>query len=513
MPAYPDIIRVRDSVYKKRLGSAGLYGLNEKVVYIRVDPKNTNNEILNELNEVELFYAKHEKSRSIKTIFDNSLPYQKINELDIKEIMLNKLIEFEHLMAKKDNLLKQDKEKLLALEQEFQGFNLINFIEKQKEIAAELEPYLKHVKHLHDRATLVSALYGAVTKKIFPNEVQIPETYLCTLDDGTSILLSKKLSEKIKWDEFLVKRFKQEFKLPSDKTIKREDLKLTTDEAKILGKIYFIALLTGDWDIINNINMSNSGSAEKNGKLIAAIVDLGNAYGISGFRGKTQRENAFFNLDIMNENIRNMYNEFKGESAYDRLSEDEKLRVKEKTIYNFMYGKFFSPKNKPEGYDQDLYAKLSEKEKIVWSEDLHSPVKGFVNCMPYSGIVYPILPRQICADLFDITEDTVIGKAMFMGFQEAHSEALNSRGQMAQLIMEATEEVISNTVDLSKSGVQTYKDILRDENSFFNNEVPSILEDRLVSLDKMIKEVMSKKSLKQIGEERFDAVLKMQRVR
>jgi len=507
MPTYPDIIGVGNKIYKKRLGAAGLYGLNEKVVYVQIDPDDHTKEILNELNEVELFYAKHEKTRTIKTIFGDSLPYQKINDLNNKEIILNKLIELERLIANKDTLAQKDQEKLSLLLQELKN---VNTAAKRIELACELEPYLKHVKYLHDRATLVSSLYGSVTKKIFLNEVQIPETYLCTLDDGTSIILSKKISEKLKWDEFLTKRFKQDGKFSSE--IKREDLALTLDEAKILGKIYYIALLTSHWDIFNNLNLSNSGSVEKNEKLMAAIVDLGNAYGVSGFSGRTQRENAFFNKKIMNESIKNMYNEFYGEAEYDKLNADEKEKVKEKTLYNFIYGKFFNPHDKSKGYEQDLYAKLSDNEKKEWSEELNSSTKGFVNCMPTSGIVYPILPRQLCSDLFNLSDDTIISKAMFEGFQEAHSDAIKHQGKMPEVIIEATKEVLSNTIDLSKMGVQTFKDILRDETSYFDNELPSILEARLVSLDNMILEIINKKPFQQIEHERLEATLKMQRV-
>jgi hypothetical protein len=83
---------------------------------------------------------------------------------------------------------------------------------------------------------------------------------------------------------------------------------------------------------------------------------------------------------------------------------------------------------------------------------------------------------------------------------------------MIQIITDAATEVLSNTVGLSKTGVQSFKDILHDERCYFNDEVPSILEVRLVSLDTMISEIINKKPFQQIEQERLEATLKMQRI-
>lgn len=75
---------------------------------------------------------------------------------------------------------------------------------------------------------------------------------------------------------------------PNMQLPKAADLKITPEQKKILGKLYAMALITGHYDILNNINGTNSGSMA--GKPVC--VDWGNSFMI-GFGGLTKDENIF----------------------------------------------------------------------------------------------------------------------------------------------------------------------------------------------------------------------------
>ncbi|MFW2572575.1 hypothetical protein ACN4Z3_17325, partial [Legionella sp. 29fVS95] len=72
----------------------------------------------------------------------------------------------------------------------------------------------------------------------------------------------------------------------------RANLNFSNNELYLLGKLYCTALITHDWDVVNNIMLSNSGclgdslTAKK-----VVVVDGGNKFHF-GFGGLTCAESA-----------------------------------------------------------------------------------------------------------------------------------------------------------------------------------------------------------------------------
>lgn len=166
----------------------------------------------------------------------------------------------------------------------------------------------KHKISLQDRNTCLTQISSSVAKYLFKDFVFVPESYLTRLING-SVILSKKISPRLKFCEFLSeakviqraspkepKDWNNRSTLPS-----RNELKLSKEQLQLLGKIYFIALFMGHWDIVNNINLTNSGSVFINGKLFPVIVDWGNCLGV-GFSGYND-SSAFFNYEFSGLNL------------------------------------------------------------------------------------------------------------------------------------------------------------------------------------------------------------------
>lgn len=158
----------------------------------------------------------------------------------------------------------------------------------------------KHLDELRDAAVAMAVIASHIAKKLFPF-LRVPENYLARLNDGMPLVLSRILPKEEKFSEFLkdTKPIKEKNpKTPAAwKTLlSRADLALTEEQACILGKLYYVALLMGHWDIINNIDLSNSGAVTVKGKLMPCIVDWGNCP--QGFGGISQASTAFQNPEF-----------------------------------------------------------------------------------------------------------------------------------------------------------------------------------------------------------------------
>ena len=162
----------------------------------------------------------------------------------------------------------------------------------------------RHKDLLRDEAAIIALIASRLVSAIFINFVRVPENFLTRLADGTPITLSKLIPNEEKFDEFLSKKsiiLQTQPKNPESWghiRLTRKSLDLNINEANILGKLYYVALFIGHWDILNNINLTNSGSVTIDGKLMPCIVDWGNCL-LVGFAGKSQDDNAFKGLDPM----------------------------------------------------------------------------------------------------------------------------------------------------------------------------------------------------------------------
>jgi hypothetical protein len=264
------------------------------------------------------------------------------------------------------------------------------------------------------------------------------------------------------FDEFLSRAIQvKDKRKPADHTclIKKEDLlllchesglppvHLSLDQAVVLGKLYFIGLLMGHWDILNNINLSNAGSVtDKNGNLIPVIVDWGNTFP-SGFKGVSQDQTSFKNPD-------------------------------------FPYAK---------------------------DEVNGRGIEGFEHAVPFDGVVYPILPRQLVSNLLEMSGEDPISTAVLEGFVMAYQEARKSYGNLEALIGEAITDALFNHTNVADA---SYVSTELLTSSFYFPEIGQrsdytivqVMRERIDSLGEMIAQLKSGVSLQEIAKVRFDQI-------
>lgn len=339
-------------------------------------------------------------------------------------------------------IAKTDKER--KFEDIFKGIMNITKDNKDK--------YKKHLDELRDAAMTTSLIALNIAKRLFP-ELRVPENYLCRLEDGTPVILSKLISKDEHFQEFVSNStpvLLTKPQKPGDwQTLpKRSSFDLTKEQMKILGKLYYIALFLGHLDILNNINLTNSGSITlPNGELRPCIVDWGNCLGI-GFGGVSQDSTAFNNPEFVGLNLTT-------------------------------------------GMD---------------------PVTGFTGCVPFDKIVYPKLPRRVVSDLFNITDRSE--PALLIGFKEAHCEL--KRNFSKQLINNSIMDSLHSAVPQEQvvSFIRTLNQELFIGDNKKNKEpiLGSILEGRLNSLDDIITKIDQGHTLDNLSQIQLDKIISSQSI-
>lgn len=159
------------------------------------------------------------------------------------------------------------------------------------------EAKIKHRLDVIQEQAFVGLMIARLAEQLFGDYITFPKMYLYFSKlspdnewNGWPIIVSIFLDG---FREFLSERdIAKTKKKPTDWTSEaaRDELKLETDEARILGVLKFFGLLFGHWDLVNNINLSNSGCVGSK----AACVDTAPVAG-AGFSSKTSSENAFMN--------------------------------------------------------------------------------------------------------------------------------------------------------------------------------------------------------------------------
>lgn len=167
-------------------------------------------------------------------------------------------------------------------------------------IKEHLTPYALHLGDLLFDAALGEVLYQLIAKTLF-RSFEATETYLhIDSETGEPEVISKYCDH---FNEFIEKRLHAAIKRKMTSAAqwagqnipRREDLNFTPAENHLLGKLYAIALLTNDWDLVNNIMFSNAGcvgSTDTASKVM--VVDGGNKFHF-GFDGLTSDESSFQN--------------------------------------------------------------------------------------------------------------------------------------------------------------------------------------------------------------------------
>lgn len=158
---------------------------------------------------------------------------------------------------------------------------------------AQINPHdpklVRHVKDIEIETCFLEIIMSRVIYHLFQGQIAVPELYYHVDETLTPYTISKILPN---FEEFLAKKecikngkacFQPE--LPS-----RDQLKLTTEEAYIVGQLYAVALIVNHWDVLNS-KMLNSGRLAKSNST-AAIVDLGFCAHLS-YKGRHNDSLAF----------------------------------------------------------------------------------------------------------------------------------------------------------------------------------------------------------------------------
>ncbi len=166
-----------------------------------------------------------------------------------------------------------------------------------------LEPYAQHLNDLLFEAAFGEVLYQLIAKRLCKS-FEPTENYLhIDQETGEPGIISK---FRIDFNEFIEKKLQVAIKkkmmsagewatqiIPN-----RDDLDFSPHENYLLGKLYALALLTNDWDLVNNIMLSNAGclgSSDSSSKIM--VVDGGNKFHF-GFGGLTCDETSFQNIEF-----------------------------------------------------------------------------------------------------------------------------------------------------------------------------------------------------------------------
>lgn len=314
--------------------------------------------------------------------------------------------------------------------------------------------YQQHLQELSDSQLFLQVLAPRIAKSIFGEHIIVPDNYFCKLPNGVPMILSELIPgfNEFLSNEKMVKGV-QEKKRPADWNVaqlpKREDISLTEKQANILGKLLCVGLVMGHWDVLNNINLTNSGVVDKNGQLILAVVDWGNCLG-TGFSGLPADVNAFDNPDI--------------------------------------------------------------KTKQIDSKS--SSLEGFQHCVPFDEIVYPLLPRQVIKNLFDLHASDATSKAVLSGFKEAYTEAKKQVDQLAEnipLIVHETLEKFTALADRVYATSLLNRDVYlsKSENSE-TYTLANVLCGRIRSIEGILQGIEVGKSLDDIAQERLSDIIDSQ---
>lgn len=168
---------------------------------------------------------------------------------------------------------------------------------------AQLEPYVQHLSDLQFEVSFGEVIYQLIAANLFtsfePTENYLhidPETgepsIISKFHDGFNEFIEKKLHAAIDHDRHTSLEWTEE------NTPTREELDFNENENFLLGKLYALALLTNDWDLVNTIMLSNAGCyGESNTANKIMVVDGGNKFHF-GFDGLTCDETSFQNEEF-----------------------------------------------------------------------------------------------------------------------------------------------------------------------------------------------------------------------
>ena len=329
-------------------------------------------------------------------------------------------------------------------------------------IQEHIGKYVTHVQDVMLTNTALEILASHISAAIMGDLLITPKNYFY-LHQNTPVIISRTVGHLREFlsEHPILTMAKTSAHWLSEQAPSFADLGLVEQEAKILGQAYFVALLFGHNDLVNIINLSNCGYIQADdGILILSIVDWGNALGV-GFNGLTSTEGAFINPQFDDQN------------------------------------------------ETDCF--------------LHCPIdiRGFKHLMPFDEVIYPLLPRQVIPDLFDLTKDDVpsLRQAQREGFYEACTRAVSTLGHVKELIQTIIQDTFQNIIILDDEALikqllpESIYPTCRKIDAKNSYNLPAIIEGRIKSLLHMKLALEDGKSLKDIAQERLSVFQKSQSTR
>ncbi|WP_454781802.1 hypothetical protein [Legionella sp. WA2022007384] len=234
----------------------------------------------------------------------------------------------------------------------------------------------EHIFSIKLEGAFLEVLIPRMAKKMFEGILVVPENHLHIDKDQSIGVISKFING---FSEFLSQKeevrtaplFDREY-LPT-----RKNLSLNSEEAKIIGQLYAVALVFNLWDILNSKLLNSGYCVESDGTKRAAIVDFGCAGILS----------------------------YKGRHADTLALDDPSFSPTEKISYSF-FGQNY----------RDHYR------------------HGYA--LPFDKLVGPLLPHTIISDLFDMSGEDGISRSMLDGFCQAITVAEKNLAQNPYLLEE-----------------------------------------------------------------------------
>lgn len=322
-----------------------------------------------------------------------------------------------------------------------------------------------HVAQLRDGATAMSVIASDIAKKLCPN-MAIPANVLVRLEDGTPAVLSRFLcfenGESAKLVEFL-----------SEKSVIKEK------EAKVQAETG-LSMTPKDWP--KQISVSELELTEKEAFILGQIYYAGLLMG---------HWDLFNNINLSN-------------SGY--VIDENGALIPSIVDWGNCLGVGFG------GVSQDASSFNNPELDPKVSED--NLITGFKGSVPFDSIVYPQLPRQLAAGLFDLdpSNPDKINQAVLSGFLAQHKETSELRSKIEAVVTQAIEHTLAQNrsfesalpQELMVTGKGTYT---KDENNKLKREeqpdkpeLIDILEGRCDSLDDIVSQLKKGISMKKISE-------------
>lgn len=289
---------------------------------------------------------------------------------------------------------------------------------------------MEHIFSIKLESAFLEVLIPRMVKKMFEGIIVVPENYLHVDKDKSIGVISKFINS---FSEFLAKKeaVKAEPLFEREYLPKRAHLSLTSEEARILGQLYAVALVFNLWDLLNSKLLNSGYCVGSDAVKRAAIVDFGCAGILS----------------------------YKGRHADTLALDDPDFSPAKKINYSF-FGQNY----------RDHYR------------------HGFA--LPFDRLVAPLLPHTVISDLFNMSGKDPISRSMLEGFCEAITAAEKNMTQNPLLLEEELiESYKAITLDSSlkadelKSHLNTEFYGKSEKNS---HSLVTLLQQRLVSAKMLI---------------------------